>query len=106
MARSASIAGPDTDRSRGPRRLLFAGATPTRARASHRGRSRDLPCAGRPRDYCAWSVRMKLLFFDDFRLGVLHGDSVVDVSDVVKDIPHLEPQDLISGLIERFDDYR
>jgi len=23
---------------------------------------------------------MKLLFFDDFKLGVLHGDSVVDVS--------------------------
>ena len=49
---------------------------------------------------------MKLLFFDDFRLGVLHGDSVVDVSDVVKDIPNLEPQDLISGLIQRFDEYR
>ena len=34
---------------------------------------------------------MKLLFFgDDFRLGVLNGQSqVVDVSDVVKDIPHL-----------------
>ena len=49
---------------------------------------------------------MKLLFFDDFRLGVLQGDSVVDVSDVVKDIPNLEPQDLISGLIQRFDQYR
>jgi 2-keto-4-pentenoate hydratase/2-oxohepta-3-ene-1,7-dioic acid hydratase in catechol pathway len=49
---------------------------------------------------------MKLLFFDDFRLGVLQGDSVVDVSDVVKDIPNLEPQDLISGLIQRFDEYR
>jgi 2-keto-4-pentenoate hydratase/2-oxohepta-3-ene-1,7-dioic acid hydratase in catechol pathway len=49
---------------------------------------------------------MKLLFFDDFRLGVLNGDSVVDVTDVVKDIPHLEPQQLIGGLIERFDQYR
>ena len=49
---------------------------------------------------------MKLLFFDDFRPGVLQGDSVVDVSDVVKDIPNLEPQDLISGLIQRFDEYR
>ena len=28
---------------------------------------------------------MKLLFFDDFKLGVLKGDSVVDVSDVVRD---------------------
>src|ERR1700736_6472811 len=49
---------------------------------------------------------MKLLFFDSFRLGVLQGDSVVDVSDVVKDIPNLEPQDLISGLIQHFDEYR
>jgi 2-keto-4-pentenoate hydratase/2-oxohepta-3-ene-1,7-dioic acid hydratase in catechol pathway len=51
---------------------------------------------------------MKLLFFgDDFRLGVLNGQSqVVDVSDVVKDIPHLDPQGLIRGVIERFDQYR
>ena len=51
---------------------------------------------------------MKLLFFgDDFRLGVLNGQSqVVDVSDVVKDIPHLTPQDLIQGVIENFDRYQ
>ena len=49
---------------------------------------------------------MKLLFFDDFKLGVLNGDTVVDVSDVVRDIPHLSPQDLIRGVIERFDGYR
>ena len=49
---------------------------------------------------------MKLLFFDDFKLGVLKGDTVVDVSDVVRDIPNLEPQDLIVGLIERFDQYK
>src|SRR5438552_9336049 len=49
---------------------------------------------------------MKLLFFDDFRLGVARGDSVVDVSDAVKDIPHLDPQGLMCGLIERFDQYR
>src|SRR5579862_9874612 len=51
---------------------------------------------------------MKLLFFgDDFRLGVLNSQSqVVDVSDVVKDIPHQDPQGLIQGLIERFDEYR
>ena len=36
---------------------------------------------------------MKLFFFDDFRLGVLtRANRVVDVSDVVRDIPHLEPQ--------------
>ncbi|MGH7374423.1 MAG: fumarylacetoacetate hydrolase family protein [Candidatus Rokuibacteriota bacterium] len=49
---------------------------------------------------------MKLLLFDDYRLGVLRGDSVVDVSDVVKDVPHTGPGDLMSGLIARFGDYR
>jgi len=50
---------------------------------------------------------MKLLFFDDFKLGVMKGDSVVDVSQlVVHEIPHTGPHDLISGLIERFADYR
>jgi 2-keto-4-pentenoate hydratase/2-oxohepta-3-ene-1,7-dioic acid hydratase in catechol pathway len=49
---------------------------------------------------------VKILYFDDFRLGVLNGDNVVDVSDVVKDIPHTGPHNLISGLIERFADYR
>jgi 2-keto-4-pentenoate hydratase/2-oxohepta-3-ene-1,7-dioic acid hydratase in catechol pathway len=51
---------------------------------------------------------MKLLFFgDDFRLGVLNTESqVVDVSDVVKDIPHHDPQGLIRGVIERFEAYR
>jgi 2-keto-4-pentenoate hydratase/2-oxohepta-3-ene-1,7-dioic acid hydratase in catechol pathway len=49
---------------------------------------------------------VKLLYFDDFKLGVLTGDSVVDVSDVVRDIPHTGPHDLISGLIVRFADYR
>jgi 2-keto-4-pentenoate hydratase/2-oxohepta-3-ene-1,7-dioic acid hydratase in catechol pathway len=49
---------------------------------------------------------VKLLFFDDFRLGVLNGDAVVDVSDVVRDIAHTGPHDLINGLIEKFDQYR
>ena len=49
---------------------------------------------------------MKLLYFDDFKLGVLKGDNVVDVSSVVLDIPHLGPHDLINGLIENFDKYR
>jgi 2-keto-4-pentenoate hydratase/2-oxohepta-3-ene-1,7-dioic acid hydratase in catechol pathway len=49
---------------------------------------------------------MKILFFDDFRLGVLKGDAVVDVSQVVRDVPHTGPHDLISGLIGRFADYR
>ena len=49
---------------------------------------------------------MKLLFFDDFKLGVLKADTVVDVSAAVRDIPHTGPHNLISGLIERFADYR
>ena len=49
---------------------------------------------------------MKILFFDDFKLGVLRDNTVVDVSDLVRDIPHTGPHDLISGLIERFSDYR
>ncbi|HLN85936.1 MAG TPA: fumarylacetoacetate hydrolase family protein [Candidatus Limnocylindrales bacterium] len=49
---------------------------------------------------------MKILFFDDFKLGVLKGDTVVDVSAAVRDIPRTGPHNLISGLIERFTDYR
>jgi 2-keto-4-pentenoate hydratase/2-oxohepta-3-ene-1,7-dioic acid hydratase in catechol pathway len=49
---------------------------------------------------------MKLLFFDDFKLGVLKGDAVVDVSDAVRNIPHTGPHNLISGLIERCADYK
>ena len=49
---------------------------------------------------------MKLLYFDNYKLGVLKGDAVVDVSSVVEDIPHIGPHDLISGLIERFAQYR
>ena len=49
---------------------------------------------------------MKLLFFDDFKLGVLRGDAVIDVSATVREIPHTGPHDLITGLIARFADYR
>ncbi|HUZ72093.1 MAG TPA: fumarylacetoacetate hydrolase family protein [Stellaceae bacterium] len=49
---------------------------------------------------------MKLGFFDDFKLGVYKGDVVVDVSALVRDIPHTGPGNLMSGLIERFSDYR
>src|SRR5688572_15034432 len=49
---------------------------------------------------------MKLLFFDDFKLGVVRDDTVVDVSAVVADIPRTGPHDLINGLIARFATYR
>jgi 2-keto-4-pentenoate hydratase/2-oxohepta-3-ene-1,7-dioic acid hydratase in catechol pathway len=49
---------------------------------------------------------MKLAFFDDYKLGVVKGDNVVDVSSVVRDIPHTTPGNLISGLIEHFAAWR
>ncbi|MDQ3810022.1 MAG: fumarylacetoacetate hydrolase family protein [Chloroflexota bacterium] len=49
---------------------------------------------------------MKLLLFDDFRLGVLSGETVVDVTDVVQDLPHTAAHDLISNLIANFEQYR
>jgi len=49
---------------------------------------------------------MKLLHFDDFKLGVLNGETVVDVSDIANEVPHIGPHDRINGLIENFDSYR
>ena len=45
---------------------------------------------------------MKLAFFDDYKLGVVVGDKIVDVSAVVKGIKALGPQDVIRGVIEKF----
>ncbi len=42
---------------------------------------------------------MKLLYFDDFKLGVLKGDQVVDVSAAVREVAHTGPHDLINGVI-------
>lgn len=49
---------------------------------------------------------MRLAFFDDYHLGVAKGEAIVDVSAAVREIPHTGPHDLMSGLIERFADYR
>ncbi len=49
---------------------------------------------------------MKLVFFDDFKLGIIKDGTVVDVSDTVAGIPHLGPHDLINGLIAGFSDHR
>ena len=49
---------------------------------------------------------MKIALFDDYKLGILKGDTIIDVSSVVKDIPHLGPQDLMVGLISRFGEYK
>ena len=45
---------------------------------------------------------MKLAFFDDYKLGVVVGDKIVDVSAVVKGIKALGPQDVIRGVIEKW----
>jgi 2-keto-4-pentenoate hydratase/2-oxohepta-3-ene-1,7-dioic acid hydratase in catechol pathway len=49
---------------------------------------------------------MKLLLFDDYKLGVIKGANVVDVSSVVADIPRVHPHDLMTGLISRFAEFR
>jgi 2-keto-4-pentenoate hydratase/2-oxohepta-3-ene-1,7-dioic acid hydratase in catechol pathway len=49
---------------------------------------------------------MKLMYFNDFRLGVLKGDNVVDVTAAVQNIPHTGPGNLINGVIERWADVR
>jgi len=50
---------------------------------------------------------MKLVYFNDYRLGVLKGgNSVVDVTSVVRKIPHTAPGDLMNNLIARFSEYR
>lgn len=49
---------------------------------------------------------MKLVFFDDFKLGALKADNVVDIGQAVRDIVHTSPQNLISLLIADFAKYR
>jgi len=49
---------------------------------------------------------MKLGYFDDYRLGVVTGDAIVDVASAVADVPRLGPGDLINGVIARFAELR
>ena len=49
---------------------------------------------------------MKIMYFNDFKLGIVKGDNVVDVTAVVQSIPHTGPGDLINGLIADFDAWR
>ena len=49
---------------------------------------------------------MKLLCFNDQRVGVLKGANVVDITSVISDIPHHGPGDLVNRMIERFADVR
>jgi 2-keto-4-pentenoate hydratase/2-oxohepta-3-ene-1,7-dioic acid hydratase in catechol pathway len=59
-----------------------------------------------PRPTKTQGAVMKLAFFDDFKFGVVTGDKIVDVTDVVSGIPHLGPQDIIRGVIERFGEFK
>jgi 2-keto-4-pentenoate hydratase/2-oxohepta-3-ene-1,7-dioic acid hydratase in catechol pathway len=45
---------------------------------------------------------MKIGFFNDFRLGVVKGDHIVDVTDLAAHLPHTGPHDLINAVIEQF----
>jgi len=45
---------------------------------------------------------MKLVFYDDFKLGGLKDDTVVDIGDAVKSIVHSSPQNLINQIIADF----
>ena len=49
---------------------------------------------------------MKLCYFNDFRLGVITGDQVVDVTDAAKGVPHRDTRDLIVGVIAEWDSYK
>ena len=49
---------------------------------------------------------MRLFYADDYRLCALSGDQAIDITDVVKDLPHLQPEDLMAQLIAHFGDYR
>jgi 2-keto-4-pentenoate hydratase/2-oxohepta-3-ene-1,7-dioic acid hydratase in catechol pathway len=49
---------------------------------------------------------VKLCYFNDFRLGVINGDQVVDITDAVKDLPHRDSRDLINELIARWDSHK
>ena len=49
---------------------------------------------------------MKLVFFDDFKLGAVSGNNVVDLSEAVSGISGTSPQDLMNRLIEDFPNQR
>ncbi len=49
---------------------------------------------------------MKLLHFNDYQVGVLTARGIVEVTDVLADIPHVGPGDRMNGLIADFAQYR
>ena len=49
---------------------------------------------------------MKLVLFDEYRLGVLQGDRVVDAMDAFGDQKFLKPQHMMEEVIERWEDLK
>ena len=49
---------------------------------------------------------MKLTFFNDYQLGVITEDGVIDISDALSGISYHTPQELIRMVIEDFDNLR
>jgi len=49
---------------------------------------------------------MKFVYFDDYRLGVVKGERLVDVTVLVADLPQGEREEILNRLIVRFDAYR
>ena len=45
---------------------------------------------------------MKIMHYDDYRVGVLKGENVVDITAIAETIPHRDAQDLMNGLIANF----
>src|ERR1051326_665177 len=49
---------------------------------------------------------VRLVYFDDHKVGIVKGDRVIDASSVTKDIPHVEREEIMSRLIARWDEFR
>ena len=47
---------------------------------------------------------MKLAFFNDYQLGVIKGDRIIDAGSAVDGISYHTPQELMKMLIEDFSD--
>ena len=49
---------------------------------------------------------MKLAFFNDYQLGVITEDGIVDISGALSSVSYRTPQELIRTVIEDFDNLR
>ncbi len=49
---------------------------------------------------------MKIMLFNDYRIGIIKGEGLVDITSVVSKIPHHGIGDLMNGLIGSFDQVR